>query len=126
MPTKIPPIRLVPGTRDVIFLQEFMIETSQGKLTIPKNFRCDSASVPRIFWPIISPFDPGVREPAFAHDVLYRLPNARYIDGERITRKMADRVFYEELLESNLVPNWKARLMWMAVRLGGASSWRDK
>lgn len=123
-------MKLVPirGTRNWQLIEDFELETSIGNITIPKSQETDFASIPRIAWPIVAPTDPGVRAAALIHDYFYRekvsrLQNAGSL-ATKVTRKIADEIFYQELLDGN-VPKWKARAMYYAVRLFGGGSWKE-
>lgn len=98
-------------------------------LDIPKWFRCDGASVPRLLWLILgfSPTDPALLA-AFPHDFSYR-------SGRR--RVLADALLYAGLLDLNPHPTteafrrrlWIVRswLMYLGVRIfGGWNYWRAK
>lgn len=120
-------VAFIPGTRNVRLLEDFTVEIKIGdtihRKIIPAGFVSDGASIPRWAWAIVSPYDPGVREAALIHDYFYRESKARLISGDciigiEVTRAMADKIFYEELLDGD-VPNWKAHSMYLAVRGAG-------
>jgi hypothetical protein len=75
---------------------------------IPANFVCDGASVPRIFWFILSPFREGIYA-AIVHDHMLRRETT-------VTRKQADTIFYRNLRQTGigLIRSW---LAYLAVRL---------
>ena len=77
---------------------------------IPSGFSFDGASAPRIFWAIIPPFK-RTKKAACVHDWLCR--NAKGTED----RKVADKLFYEMLLEVGL-SRLRARLGYLGVRLG--------
>lgn len=84
---------------------------------VPYGFVTDLASVPRL--PVIFFLTGGTAQAAAViHDWLYS-PKCK----DKITRKMADDVFYEAMLVCD-VPKWRAWLMWMGVRSAGASFFR--
>jgi len=122
-------IEYIPGTRNVRLLEDFVVETSIGNITIPKLFVSDFASIPRGAWFLAAPTDPGIRAAALVHDWFYRERKARLVahDGVTpvvVTRAMADQIFLEELEDGGL-PAWKRQPMYWAVRLFGGSSWRE-
>ena len=78
-----------------------------GNWTVPAGFTTDLASVPFGLRNVVSRFD-GI-EAATLHDWFYR--------RGRLPRHMADEIFFTML--EGAVPNWKRRLMYWAVRLGG-------
>lgn len=89
-------------------------------ITVPKGFVSDGASIPRICWPFISPFEDSVVAP-FVHDFLYS--NAGLIDLKtRVTRNVVDRIFYDLMKQEN-VWWWRRWVSFRAVRLFGTSHW---
>lgn len=75
------------------------LRDDNGPITVPEGFECDLASVPRVLWFFVSPWD--IARAAVIHDYLYRvmargelhekMPRA---DFNRL-RKHADDIFYE-------------------------------
>ena len=98
-------------------LEEYSYETSKGLVVVPKGFRTDYASVPRIFRNSINTYGKH-RRVAVVHDWLYS--NRREID---ITRAKADKIFLEIMVEQN-VKKYKRILMYILVRLFGGSHFR--
>ena len=88
--------------------------TKKYSYVIPVGFITDFASVPRPLWWFISPTDKTVIRASLLHDYLYRT-------GSR-TRKDADYLFHLKLLEDG-TPRWKAKLMYLAVRIFGKRAW---
>jgi len=86
---------------------------SQEIIIVPSGFITDFASVPRIFWAVISPIDTHAKA-AVIHDYCYYM--ALY------SRKRCDEIFLEALNVLN-VPEWKAHCMYRAVRIGGWRAW---
>jgi hypothetical protein len=80
---------------------------------VPRGFDTDLASIPRLAWPVISPFHSNFIRPAIVHDFLYR--------GTCVfTRLDADLIFYQMLVNEG-VPTLKASVMYYAVHwFGGA------
>ena len=102
-----------------------------AKVIIPKGFKCDLASVPRILWPIIAPFELSEAAP-LVHDYLYRnagLEIQTYFDtaesgGARyFPKKTADNLFRSIMLREK-VPAWKANVAFYAVKWFAKSVWR--
>ena len=58
--------------------------------TIPTGYNTDFASIPRIFWTIISPTDEFIRIPALIHDYLYQ--------NKIFSRKIASSSFLVNIL----------------------------
>lgn len=95
--------------------------------TIPSGFVCDLATVPASL-PVVDALDLGFDAP-IPHDALYQygghLPLDWVAPWRPITRKEADRIFYEMLREDG-VPRFKAWLAYRAVRLLGWRAWRER
>ncbi len=85
------------------------------RIVIPKGFRTDGASVPRLFWNIIPPWG-RYGMAAVIHDYLYR--------WQRTSRRMAD----DTLLEAMWVKRcafWQYACIWIAVRIAGSFAWKS-
>lgn len=107
------------------------------RMKIPAGFEYDGASVPRICWPLISPW--SLRAGALVHDWIYRhggdIPNWSHqrqtVENETVvwknvteswTRHDADRIMCRIARERD-VPMWQRRTAFWAVRLCGGWSW---
>ena len=97
--------------------EEYCYQTSKGLVVVPKGFRTDYASVPRIFRNIINSYGKHGRA-AVVHDWLYS--SQCKID---VTRAEADKVFLEIMVEWN-VKKYKRILMYVLVRMFGSSHFR--
>ena len=110
--------------------------TKAGKITAKKGFKTDLASVPRIAWNIIAPFD--IARSAVIHDALYSaIREYRESNGYRVgsggkgetdeskliskeAKVIADKVFLEAMLESTPpIAKWKAYASYYTVVLFG-------
>ena len=110
--------------------------TKAGKITAKKGFKTDLASVPRVAWNIIAPFD--IARSAVIHDALYsaireyRESNGYHVgsggsgetqeskDVSAIAKVVADKVFLEAMLESTPpIGTWKAYASYYSVVLFG-------
>ena len=98
-------------------LEDYTYRTSKGLVTVPKGFKTDYASVPRIFRNIINSSGKHGRA-AVVHDWLYS--SKCTLD---VTREEADQVFLEIMTEWG-VSVIKRNLMYRMVRLFGASHFR--
>ena len=91
-----------------------------GNLTVPIGFVSDGASIPRFLWPLVtSPFNPRVIRAAFVHDYIYGTPELK------IKRKVADRIFYEILLEDG-TERQVAENMYKSVRDFAGFAWEKR
>ncbi len=86
------------------------------EICVPRGFRTDFASVPRL--PVVYWLFGGVGvRAATLHDWLY--------STQWKTRKEADQLFYEGLRALDGVSAWKAKCMWAAVRVFGGLFWEQ-
>lgn len=91
--------------------ENLVYEMNENRIFIvPKGFKTDFASIPRIFWTIIAPLGKHTL-PAVLHDFLY---TEGYKMG--ISRKEADKIFYNAMIDS-FVNRFTANIMWACVRL---------
>ena len=99
----------------LVFQFEYHIGSrwSQDKVTVPAGFVTDFASVPRPLWWWINYWGKHGKA-AVLHDHCYQT-HCR-------TRREADDIFYEAMLVGGTRP-WKARVMYLAVRLFGWLAW---
>ena len=83
--------------------------------SVPSGFLTDWASIPRVFRWLLDPVSKPYQVAALMHDFLY--------SSGAMTRRQADLVLLEgaRLVGS---PEWQARIMYYAVRLGGWNAWR--
>lgn len=105
---------LVDDTPRWKLLADFVYQSDlAGKITVPRGFVTDLASVPRI--PLVYELFGGkANEAAVVHDWLYTC--------HATDRKTADAVLQEAAKVAG-VSGWRAWFMWAGVRLGGASRW---
>ncbi len=87
------------------------------KYLIPKDFKTDLASIPRILWPILAPQYSGFVAPSILHDYLYRC-------HDHITRQFADEVLYSALIAQRVTP-FTASKFYLGVRLFGESHFEE-
>jgi len=89
-------------------------ELSNEVIIVPKGFKTDFASIPRVFWTIIGSPIGKYGKAAVIHDYLYYT--------KRYPRKRADQIFYEAMGVLK-VDQWRRRSMFMAVRIAGWIPW---
>ena len=107
-------LNLSPVTDGVFELErKFIIQIDSETIIIPKGFQSDFASIPRVFWPVQSPYDYKNIAPAILHDYQYTCPN-------NLSRSKIDSIFYSALIDNRVNPV-VAYAFWLAVRVGGDS-----
>lgn len=95
---------------------------SGDHIHVPKNFRYDKASVPRLVWWYLPRDDRSVAVAALIHDYLYV---TQKIGSEWILRGTADDIFYDLLRHAGM--RWtKAKAAWLGVRAGGWASYNPR
>ena len=80
-------------------------------ITVPAGFRTDLASVPRIFWSLVSPSE--IAEAAVIHDFIYSKSSH--------TRKECDEIIYD--MCKTRIGKLRAYLVYLAVRIGGGKAY---
>ena len=97
-----------------------------GKITAKKGMKTDLASVPRICWVVISPWD--VARAAVIHDHLYERLREFYNLGDeparkaewKKARKLSDKIFLLGMKSADpKIPSWKIYPAYWSVRLFG-------
>jgi hypothetical protein len=101
-------------SRLFMLLERFRFYSSHGFVQVPKGTVTDGASIPRIFWNILSPFGEYFAA-ALPHDYLYSDRNKTF------TRKQADDILLEGMVVLGVHPA-KRFVIYRAVRMFG---WRN-
>ncbi len=100
--------------------QEFIYyvgSTLSGEaIYVPKGFKTDFASIPKIFWSIIGSPTGKYTGASVIHDYCYY--KGMY------TRKRSDQIFLEAMKVLK-VSWWKRYSMYFAVRIGAGIPWRN-
>jgi hypothetical protein len=92
----------------------YVSDVAERKIVVPKGFRTDLASVPRL--PIIFLLCGDTSsEAAVVHDYLY--------STQQVRRRMADAVLLEASRITG-VPAWRRYMIWAGVRLFGWFHWK--
>ena len=119
---------------EVDALKEIGVQiTKSGKITCKKDFVTDLASVPRICWMLIAPWD--IARAAIIHDLLYKrirqyrakegdltenINAEEVIDNYKSAKKEADKVFLAAMKDADpSVPKWKIYSAYYSVVLFG-------
>jgi hypothetical protein len=110
--------KIKPGDDLIIVLTAPLIYADKlGRIfTIPTEFPCDLASIPKIFRSLATDWwvtaSPGV-----LHDAGYR-----WYELWKISRKHMDEL-YQEALRDKGVSRWRAWTQKQALRIGGRGAW---
>lgn len=120
MPFLTPLVAAAIDSGDWELTEDLKYQTPAGQiLKVPRGFRCDLASIPRVFQLLI-PVNDRHRQAATLHDWLYHLQG--HINGHDFTREQCDLIFLTAMQETG-VPRWKRYSMFLAVRIGGWGAW---
>ena len=121
---------------DVVLLPK--PEDVLNRITVPKGFRWDGASIPKIFWRINFKPDGKHRAAALVHDLIYiykgKLPGelfqAKYQSTDwhpqsgSFSRSDADRMFGKLMKEAGVNKFYRGTMFWF-VRFFGWMFWTD-
>ena len=108
---------MVGKERTIILTKQFPIVTSLGTFVAPSGFRSDGASIPKLAQSIIgNPFGEYL-EDAVGHDLGYSEHNTT------LTRKQVD-MMLRETMWNRPIKRWKVAAFYLAVRIGGANSFK--
>ena len=109
---------------DADALKAVGVSVTASKLSVGKGFVTDLASVPRICWAFIAPWD--VARAAIIHDLLYKSIRQYRADGGddkdviSKAKKASDKVFLMAMKDADPpVAIWKIKSAYNAVRMFG-------
>lgn len=110
------------GDDEFVLLDELHYITIDGLylIRVPAGFPTDLASIPQVFQAIFS-VNGRHKKAAVVHDFLYSTQGQTPLAD--FTRAECDKIFSEAMWELE-VPNWKRRMMYAGVRVGGWWAWR--
>ncbi len=104
----------------------YMCKFQKHRFNIKQGFNFDLASIPRLFWWLIAPFELSILAPLL-HDFLYhyhgKLPAGAVEPPREFTRKESDEIF-RDLMSEESVKAWRRKLAYVAVRWFGGSAWK--
>ena len=90
--------------------------TDDGReYSVPAGFVTNFASIPRVFWSVLPPWDRHMKAAVF-HDYLY--------NTKRVSREHADNIFYKQMKALG-VSWWRRNVIYRAVRLFGARAYNS-
>lgn len=92
------------------------IKWSKNKITIPKGFIFDGASLPRVFYIIWTPMWTDTLIAALLHDYIYRI--------QTMSRQEADELFNEVMIVTD-VNTFKRINYYLWVRIWGWVAWKN-
>ena len=98
---------------------EVNVDGKEIRITVPKHFHTDLASIPRIFLSLTGGKMGRHIVAAVVHDYIYRITN---VD---ITKDVADEIFYT-IMEHHNVWWGRRQILYQAVRLAGDASYRKR
>ena len=124
-PLKFKSTLLTKEDRELLVECGIQVTKTTSTITVPKGYVTDLASVPRICWSFIAPFD--VARAAVIHDILYEKINGAFKEGiistkkqRELYRSIADKIFRQGMENSEpSVPKWKIKSAYYSVRMFG-------
>ena len=126
-PLKFKSETLTDKERELLVECGIQVTKTTRTITVPKGYVTDLASVPRICWSFIAPFD--VARAAIVHDLLYkairqyRWQKGKLEEDKELIKKakvIADKIFLWAMKDAEpKVAGWKIWSAWKAVDLFG-------
>jgi len=136
----------MPGSREIRLIEDFEVDIPLGgnertqkihicgekrTIRIPKGFKSDGASIPRLFWTsTYGPFNPLIIVPALVHDYGYMWHHFEIktavepgIRRYSVNRKEVDEIFLGLLRDAG-VSHYQRYKMYWAVRMFGGFVWK--
>lgn len=121
-----PPILTFDTYKEIWRLEEtYSYKDGEYLITMPAGFESDLASVPRIFWWLIAPFELSIVG-SLIHDYLYQYcgnPPKGVSPPYTYTRQETDALFRRVMEKENVVW-WRRELAYWVVRRFGCWAWR--
>ena len=104
------------GTDKVALVQDFVVQIDKKVIEVPEGYVTDGSSIPRILWPLFSPWYTEARRASCIHDYIYSHLYKTY------TRKFADEAFKAIMLKDGS-SKFVASIFYRSVRLFGRGGW---
>lgn len=98
--------------------EDIYFSVNEKIFIIENGFKTDLASIPRVYWSILSPRYTNFVTPSIIHDYLYQC-------APEESRLFADEVLYGALLQKG-VSRYTATKFYLAVRLFGSKYYNPK
>ena len=121
-------VRQIGATKNYEVVEDYTYDSGKYKITVPKGFIYDRASIPRIFWVLVDKDSLSNVAPLF-HDYLYRqggvLPENQVSPYRKFSRNDTDDLFLELMTKCG-VNRWRREAAYQAVRRGGGYAWKGK
>lgn len=111
-----PEVTYRPASDTWILMDPWECRVNGVGVSVPAGFRFDLASIPRILWPLVAPFELSIAAP-LVHDYLYRT--------QTTTRRAADR-FFRVIMEEERVGWLRRWAAWFGVRAFGWLAWANR
>ena len=109
-------VEIINKGRDRIVLEDYTYTNNKYEITVKKEYSTDGASIPKIFWSILSsPFDGALVYGAIIHDGLYTKMT--------LPRKECDKLLKEMAIEKGY-NKFKINLIYYVIRLFGKTHWK--
>jgi hypothetical protein len=126
----LPTVVLTKNEKGWVLHEDCTYKTKNGdEITALKGFETDLASIPRVFWTLLSADELSLAAPVF-HDLLYRSggvlsDNQIKPTGKKFVRKDVDNLFLE-IMEIAEIPKWKRLVAYRAVRTFASFAWKGE
>lgn len=121
-------VKQINASGDYEVVEDYTYQAKDFKITVPKGFIYDRASIPRIFWVIVDKDSLSNVAPLF-HDMLYRhggkLPQNLVLPYRTFSRDDADKLFLELMGKCGVIP-WRSKAAYEAVRNFAESHWNKQ
>lgn len=112
------PFRL---TKDFVYLWPGDKDFGKLDVCVPAGYCTDLLSIPKVLWPILSPFGAGCWG-SLPHDILYSTEFG--LPGESISKRLTrdNRILKQACIDSG-AHSFRAGTIFLGVQLGGRFTW---
>jgi len=109
--------------RDFVYLWPGYGHWGPMDVCVPAGYATDLLSIPKLLWPVLSPFGPGVFG-SLPHDILYSSEFSLPDQSKKDARAMADQILYDAAIDSGC-SKFRAGILFRGVRVGGGFTWDE-